>query len=237
MCSTLKMCSYGGFFNGQKSNINNITTVNSILPGELAEALQTNSKIRNNTLNDTHIDKQSVQNEDVMLLDCRSFLAYNFKHISGALNVNCTGIVKKRLQQGKATLVDLVTSEYGKEFLKSGRWVKAVVYDDCTTELEKVPPSHPLKIVLVLLHKQGKEAFLLKGRFTIRCNLFSLNNVHAYTQASVYLKGSKLFLHFTNNRETLFTYKNFLFCPNMQVYIKYTSNNCTKIILPFSIPS
>ncbi|XP_065655413.1 dual specificity protein phosphatase 10 [Hydra vulgaris] len=162
MCSTLTMCSYGGFFNGQKANISNITTVNSILPGELAEALQTNLKIKNN-LNDTHIDKQSIQNEDVMLLDCRSFLAYNFKHISGALNVNCTGLVKKRLQQGKATLVDMVTSEYGKEFLKSGKWAKAVVYDDCTTELEKLPSSHPLKIVLVLLHKQGKEAFLLKG--------------------------------------------------------------------------
>lgn len=99
-----------------------------------------------------------------MLLDCRSFLAYNFKHIAGALNVNCTGIGKKRLQQGKASLVDLITTEYGKELLRSGRWGKAIVYDDSTTELEKAPPSHPVRLVLMALLSQGKEALLLKGK-------------------------------------------------------------------------
>jgi dual specificity MAP kinase phosphatase len=99
-----------------------------------------------------------------MLLDCRSFLAYNFKHIAGAINVNCTtSMAKKRLQQGKISLVDLVTTEYGKECLKNGKWAKAVVYDECTSELEKAPSSHPVKLVLSSLLNDGKEAFLLKG--------------------------------------------------------------------------
>jgi len=99
-----------------------------------------------------------------MVLDCRSFLAYNFKHIAGAINVNCTtSMAKKRLQQGKISLVDLVTSEYGKECLRNGKWGKCVVYDECTSELEKAPSSHPIKLVLSSLLKDGKEALLLKG--------------------------------------------------------------------------
>lgn len=154
MCSTLTMCSYGNLFNTKS------LTVNSILPGELAEVLQTTENLE---ICPKACSFSSKSTENVMLLDCRSFLAYNFKHIAGALNVNCTGIGKKRLQQGKASLVDLITTEYGKELLRSGRWGKAIVYDDSTTELEKAPPSHPVRLVLMALLSQGKEALLLKG--------------------------------------------------------------------------
>ena len=153
MCSTLTMSSYSeNLFNGS-----NGFTVNSMLPGELAQVLD--SSICN--ISCSYRSKDPPQS--LMLLDCRSFLAYNFKHITGALNVNCSGIGKKRLQQGKATLVDLITSENGKEYLKNGKWVKAVVYDESTSELEKAPPSHPVKLVLDSLLRQGKQAFLLKG--------------------------------------------------------------------------
>jgi len=154
MCSTLTMCSYGNLFGSRN------LTVNSILPGELAKELQPGDKDFESEL----CSSLSIPScENLMLLDCRSFLAYNFKHITGALNVNCTGIGKKRLQQGKASLVDLITTEYGKEFLKSGKWAKAVVYDESTVELEKAPSSHPLKLVIMSLLSQGKEAFILRG--------------------------------------------------------------------------
>lgn len=137
--------------------------ISSILPCDLAQELQTSLNIK-----DSKICKQNIQlrtsPEPVVILDCRSFLAYNFKHIAGAINVNCTtNLAKKRLQQGKISLVDLVTSEYGKECLKNGKFAKAVVYDECTSELEKAPSSHPVKLVLSSLLNDGKEAFLLKG--------------------------------------------------------------------------
>lgn len=49
------------------------------------------------------------------------------------------------------------------EYLRNGNWAKAVVYDECTSELDKAPSSHPVKLVLASLMKDGKEAFLLKG--------------------------------------------------------------------------
>jgi len=158
MCSTLTMSSYSeNLFNGN----NNSSTINSILPGELAQVLD--SSVCNSFSSYQSREQPLTPSQPLMLLDCRSFLAYNFKHIAGALNVNCTGIGKKRLQQGKATLVDLITSENGKEYLKNGKWVKAVVYDESTSEIEKAPPSHPVKLVLDNLLRQGKQAFLLKG--------------------------------------------------------------------------
>ena len=163
MSTALTMMPCGNIFaiggnKGYKS-----TAVNSILPCDLAQEIEKRSFVMDNTCNTQSFIRTS--NEPFMILDCRSFLAYNFKHISGAINVNCTNnIVKKRLQQGKITLVDLVNSEYEKECLRTGNWAKAVVYDECTTELEKMPASHPVKLVLSSLLHDGKEAFLLKGK-------------------------------------------------------------------------
>lgn len=139
--------------------------VNSILPCDLAQEIEKRTTFNNIQVAKQNIVKSTCGNDSVMILDCRSFLAYNFKHISGAINVNCANnMLKKRLQQGKITLVDLVNSDQEKECLRNGKWAKAVVYDDCTTELEKMPPSHPIKLVLSSLKKDGKEAFLLKGK-------------------------------------------------------------------------
>jgi len=138
------------------------SSVNSILPCDLAQEIE--KRTFSMSCTKQNIVKPTSGNDSVMILDCRSFLAYNFKHIAGAINVNCANnIVKKRLQQGKITLVDLVNSDQEKECLRSGKWLKAVVYDENTTELEKMPASHPVKLVLSSLMKDGKEAFLLKG--------------------------------------------------------------------------
>ena len=141
--SRSKMCSIATKF---------IDSVRSILPGELAQVLQSDTK-----------ELGLAEFGETMLFDCRSFLAYNSRHITGAVNVNCSGIIKKRLQQGKVALVDLVTPDVGRECVKSGKWLRAVVYDEGTSELEKAPASHPVRLVLNSIMKQGKEALLLKG--------------------------------------------------------------------------
>ena len=37
--------------------------------------------------------------DDVLVLDCRSFIAYNQGHIQGALNITCPTLLLKRLHQ------------------------------------------------------------------------------------------------------------------------------------------
>ncbi|XP_066936351.1 dual specificity protein phosphatase 10-like [Clytia hemisphaerica] len=162
MSTALTMMPCGNIFANGGNKGYKCTAVNSILPCDLAQEIEKRSFVMDNTCNTQSFIRTS--SEPFMILDCRSFLAYNFKHISGAINVNCTNnLMKKRLQQGKITLVDLVNSEYEKECLRTGSWAKAVVYDDCTSELEKMPASHPVKLVLSSLLHDGKEAFLLKG--------------------------------------------------------------------------
>lgn len=147
MCS-LTMSSYSEKFSDESSS-------NCMLPCELASSIV--------SICSRSCSCSCTEPSHLILLDCRSFLAYNMEHIAGSLNVNITGIGKKRLQQGKATLVDLIMSENGKEFLKNGNWDKAVVYDESTSDLEKAPSSHPIRLVMDWFRREGRPAFLLKG--------------------------------------------------------------------------
>jgi dual specificity MAP kinase phosphatase len=59
------------------------------------------------------------KSKSMLLVDCRPFVSYNIAHINGAVNVNCSDrFNRKRLQQGKASLVDLVTSKDGIQRLR-----------------------------------------------------------------------------------------------------------------------
>ncbi|XP_076312851.1 dual specificity protein phosphatase 10-like [Tachypleus tridentatus] len=99
-----------------------------------------------------------------IILDCRSFLSYNKNHISGAINLNCTDrINQKRLQQGRVALWDLVSSREGKELLRRNMQNEVVVYDDSTTDIEKLPVYHPLTMVLNILCENGTKTAVLKG--------------------------------------------------------------------------
>lgn len=99
----------------------------------------------------------------VLVLDCRTFLAYNVNHIRGAVNVNCTDrFNRKRLLSGKATLADLVTTSEGKDMLRK-RFREVIVYDDCTADLERLPTTHPLYLVLSTLVEDNRQPALLVG--------------------------------------------------------------------------
>lgn len=100
-----------------------------------------------------------------LVVDCRPFIAYNVNHIRGSINVNCSDrFNRKRLQQGKATLADLATTREGKDLLKKRTFKEVVVYDDCTTDFDRLPTSHPLFLVLTTLVEDNRDpAFLLGG--------------------------------------------------------------------------
>lgn len=100
-----------------------------------------------------------------LVVDCRPFIAYNVNHIRGSINVNCSDrFNRRRLQQGKATLADLATTREGKDLLKKRTFKEVVVYDDCTTDFDRLPSSHPLFLVLTTLVEDNRDpAFLLGG--------------------------------------------------------------------------
>ncbi|XP_054290614.1 dual specificity protein phosphatase 10-like isoform X1 [Macrosteles quadrilineatus] len=115
------------------------------------------------TLDPDTLAQQLEQHRSLLLVDCRPFLAYNVNHIRGSINVNCSDrFNRRRLQQGKATLADLATTREGKEMLKR-RFKEVVVYDDVAEEVETLPTSHPLYLVLSTLVEDNRRPALLRG--------------------------------------------------------------------------
>jgi len=106
--------------------------------------------------------RQLHEHGQYFLLDCRPVLAYNSCHISGAVNVNFTRMIKKRFIAGKMELADLFSQE-GKEKFKTCLDWPTVVYDDCTAELRGLPSSTNILLVLSGLEKMGKCPYLLQG--------------------------------------------------------------------------
>ena len=143
--TTFSLCSSG---NNTGSNVNNNVNNNSyqrtILPQDLAGRLS--------------------KSKPVLILDCRPFFAYNANHIQGAVNINCSDrFNRRRLQQGKCSLVDLVTTKEGKDTFKKRCSKEIVIYDERTSDVGHIATDATLYLVLTVLLREGKQAAILKG--------------------------------------------------------------------------
>lgn len=106
----------------------------------------------------------SSKHRSYVIIDCRPFMSYNVNHIKGAINVNCSDrFNRKRLQQGKCTLVDLASTKESKDILKKRCFKEVIVYDDYTTDLEKAPANNALVLVAQALIEDNREPIFLRG--------------------------------------------------------------------------
>lgn len=122
---------------------------------------------------------------EILIVDCRSLVAFNGLHIRGAIHVNCTGIGRKRLSQGKAKLKDLISSAEGKQkFISGGVGTSFVVYDELSTDPDDCNPCRPICLVLQTLLKEGKNISILKGKLGFISTSF-LHNANAQVLYSV----------------------------------------------------
>lgn len=120
------------------------SAVRLVTPGELVDSWQRRRRL--------------------LLVDCRPFLSFNAGRIRSAVNVNCGDrITRRRLQQGRLALWDLVACRQARDQLRQARDI--VVYDDCTGDLESPQPSSSLALVLAVLCQNGATPAVLKGGF------------------------------------------------------------------------
>ncbi|EHA98632.1 Dual specificity protein phosphatase 10 [Heterocephalus glaber] len=128
-----------------------LTSIKIIYPNDLAKRMTKGSK--------SHLPSQSP-----VIIDCRPFMEYNKSHIQGAVHINCADkISRRRLQQGKITVLDLISCREGKDSFKRIFSKEIIVYDENTNEPSRVMPSQPLHIVLESLKREGKDPLVLKG--------------------------------------------------------------------------
>lgn len=99
-----------------------------------------------------------------VIIDCRPFMEYNKSHIRGAVHINCSDkISRRRLQQGKITVLDLISCHEGKDSYKGIFSKEIVVYDESTADPNRLTFSQPLLVVLESLRREGKDPIILKG--------------------------------------------------------------------------
>ncbi|XP_038617016.1 dual specificity protein phosphatase 10 [Tachyglossus aculeatus] len=128
-----------------------LASIKIIYPNDLAKKM-------------TKCSKGHQPSQGPVIIDCRPFLEYNKSHIQGAVHINCSDkISRRRLQQGKITVLDLISCREGKDSFKRIFSKDIVVYDENTNEPNRMMPSQPLHVVLESLKREGKEPLVLKG--------------------------------------------------------------------------
>ncbi|XP_051546532.1 dual specificity protein phosphatase 16 [Myxocyprinus asiaticus] len=102
----------------------------------------------------------------VLLIDSRPFVEYNACHILEAVNVNCSKLMKRRLQQDKIQITELLQHSAKRQ----GQEV--VVYDQSSPDPASLPSDAFLSVLLAKLEKSFQSVYLLSGGFVEFSHLF-----------------------------------------------------------------
>lgn len=124
-----------------------------------------------------------------LLVDLRPFISYNLRHVRSAINLNCSDrFNRKRLQLRRASVVDLAVSPSGRDLLKKRCYKEIIVYDDATSDLEALPPTHPVYLVLTALLEDNREPLLLKGEYECLVHwVYSSTHVYRVTHTHTHI--------------------------------------------------
>ncbi|XP_072528777.1 dual specificity protein phosphatase 16 [Salminus brasiliensis] len=106
----------------------------------------------------------------VLLIDSRPFVDYNASHILEAVNVNCSKLMKRRLQQDKVQITELLQHSAKKKLELQGQEV--VVYDQSSSDLSSLSSEAFLSVLLAKLERCFPSVHLLSGGFAEFSHLF-----------------------------------------------------------------
>jgi len=121
--------------------------------------------------------------DHLLVIDCRSFVAYNSNHVRGALNISCADCIsRKRLLTGRITIGDLVSGsddakdryQRATEAVKTGNKnaVQVIVYDEDTVNFDELAANSPLRLVVSCLIKTGFDVYYMFGELPRFCDVF-----------------------------------------------------------------
>ncbi|XP_041966877.1 dual specificity protein phosphatase 8a isoform X1 [Alosa sapidissima] len=107
----------------------------------------------------------------LLVIDSRTFSEYNASHVQGAINVCCSKLVKRRLQQDKVSVTELLQPN-GKVKVELGRKQDVVVYDQGTREASQLSKEGFVNILLSKLDGSFHRVSLLTGGFAAFSSCF-----------------------------------------------------------------
>ncbi|XP_055049281.1 dual specificity protein phosphatase 8 isoform X1 [Misgurnus anguillicaudatus] len=107
----------------------------------------------------------------LLVIDSRTFSEYNASHVHGAVNVCCSKLVKRRLQQDKVLVTELLQPN-GKVKVDLGRRQEVVVYDQSTKDAGQLSKDSFVHILLSKLDCTFHRVSLLTGGFAAFSSCF-----------------------------------------------------------------
>lgn len=107
----------------------------------------------------------------VVLIDSRPFVDFNSAHILEAVNVNCSKLMKRRLQQDKVQISELLQHS-AKKKLELQVDQEVVVYDQSSSDPTALSSESFLSVLLVKLERSFPSVHLLSGGFSQFSQLF-----------------------------------------------------------------
>ncbi|XP_047451706.1 dual specificity protein phosphatase 8 isoform X2 [Mugil cephalus] len=105
----------------------------------------------------------------LLVIDSRTFSEYNASHVQGAVNVCCSKLVKRRLQQDKVSVTELLQPN-GK--VELGRKQEVVVYDQSSKEAGHLSKDGFMHILMGKLEGTFHKVSLLTGGFAAFSSCF-----------------------------------------------------------------
>uniref|UniRef100_UPI001EAF7617 dual specificity protein phosphatase 16-like n=1 Tax=Oncorhynchus gorbuscha TaxID=8017 RepID=UPI001EAF7617 len=109
--------------------------------------------------------------DSVLLIDSRPFVEFNSSHILEAVNVNCSKLMKRRLQQDKVQINELLQHSAKKKLERVGGQ-EVVVYDQSSSDPLTLPSEAFLTVLLDKLERSFPSVHLLSGGFSSFSQLF-----------------------------------------------------------------
>ncbi|XP_040822928.1 dual specificity protein phosphatase 16 [Ochotona curzoniae] len=120
--------------------------------------------IRTQILTDKLVALLESGTEKVLLIDSRPFVEYNTSHILEAININCSKLMKRRLQQDKVLITELIQHS-AKHKVDIDCSQKVVVYDQSSQDVDSLSSDCFLTVLLGKLRKTFSSVHLLAGGF------------------------------------------------------------------------
>ncbi|KAG5270153.1 hypothetical protein AALO_G00189340 [Alosa alosa] len=106
-----------------------------------------------------------------LVIDSRTFSEYNASHVLNSINVCCSKLVKRRLQQDKVSVAELLQPN-GKIKVNLCRKQEVVVYDQSTKDASLLSKDSFVHILLSKLEETFSQVSLLTGGFAAFSSCF-----------------------------------------------------------------
>uniref|UniRef100_A0A2K6SU10 Dual specificity protein phosphatase 8 n=1 Tax=Saimiri boliviensis boliviensis TaxID=39432 RepID=A0A2K6SU10_SAIBB len=106
-----------------------------------------------------------------LVIDSRSFVEYNSWHVLSSVNICCSKLVKRRLQQGKVTIAELIQPATRSQ-VEASEPQDVVVYDQSTRDASVLAADSFLSILLSKLDGCFNSVAILTGGFATFSSCF-----------------------------------------------------------------